>query len=365
MIFNRVKCLSVAVFSLLLMLFSNVAFANDEHAGGEPKVFDANKVIFGHVLDAHEFHFFDYTDSEGHLHPVTIPLPVILYSKERGWDVFMSSKLEHGHAVYNGYKLEDEKIYAVNEAGAIDESVKVYDLSITRNVAQMLLAIVVLVSVLISAANKYKKGIGRKTAPKGFQNALETVILFIRDEVAKPNLGSKYERYLPFLLSVFFFILINNIFGMIPGAANVSGNIVFTAVLGIISMLVINFSGNKHYWGHIFNPPVPGGVKAILVPVEILSIFTKPFSLIVRLFANILAGHIIIICLISLIFIFGNFGTAAGFGFAPVSIAFTIFIYMIEILVAFIQAYIFTNLTAVFLGGAIEEHHHEDGHAHH
>lgn len=366
MIFNRVKCLSVLAFSLILMLFSNVALANDEHAGGEePKVFDANKVIFGHVLDAHEFHFFDYTDSEGHKHAVTIPLPVILYSPQRGWDVFMSSKLEHGHAIYNGYKLEDEKIFAVNEAGVKDESVQVYDFSMTRNVAQMLLAIIVLLWLLISAANKYKKGIGRTTAPKGFQNVLETVIVFIRDEVAKPNLGAKYERYLPFLLSVFFFILVNNIFGLIPGAANVTGNIVFTGVLGIISMLVINFSGNKHYWGHIFNPPVPGGVKAILVPVEILSIFTKPFSLIVRLFANMLAGHIIIICLISLIFIFGNFGAGAGFGFSPISIAFTIFIYFIEILVAFIQAYIFTNLTAVFLGGAVEEHHHEEGHAGH
>src|SRR5690606_2481217 len=225
MILKRVKCLSVLAFSLILMLFSNVALANDEKAGS---TFDANKVIFGHVLDAHEFHFFDYTDSEGHKHAVTLGLPVILYSKERGLDVFMSSKFEHGHANYKGYAIEDEKIHAVNEAGVQDESIKVYDFSITRNVAQMLLAIFVSFFILISAANKYKKGIGRTTAPKGFQNALETVILFIRDEVAKPNLGAKYERFLPFLLSVFFFILINNIFGLIPGAANVSGNIVFT-----------------------------------------------------------------------------------------------------------------------------------------
>ncbi len=364
MILNRVKCLSVAAFSLLFVLFSNVALANDEHAGEEkPKVFDADKVIFGHVLDAHEFHFFDYADSEGHLHPVSLPLPIIVYSAERGFDMFMSSKFEHGHAAYNGYKIHDERIFAVNEAGEEDASVKVYDFSITRNVAQMLIAMTVLVWIMISAAKKYKKGIGRTSAPKGFQNALETAILFIRDEVAKPNLGAKYERFLPFLLSVFFFILINNIFGLIPGAANVTGNIVFTAVLGIISFFVINFNGSKSYWGHIFNPPVPTGINLILIPVEILGVFTKPFSLIVRLFANMLAGHIIIICLISLIFIFGNFGAAAGFGFAPVSIAFTIFIYFIEVLVAFIQAYIFTNLTAVFLGGAMEEHHHEE-HAH-
>jgi F-type H+-transporting ATPase subunit a len=167
-------------------------------------------------------------------------------------------------------------------------------------------------------------------------------------------------------LTVFFFILINNIFGLIPGSANVTGNIAFTAVLGTISLLVINFSGNKHYWGHIFNPPVPMGVKLIMIPVEILSIFTKAFALIIRLFANMLAGHIIIICLVSLIFIFSSISKVAGVGFSPISVAFAAFIYVIEILVAFIQAFIFTNLTAVFIGQAVEEgHHHEDDHTQH
>jgi F-type H+-transporting ATPase subunit a len=189
------------------------------------------------------------------------------------------------------------------------------------------------------------------------QNMMEPVITFIRDEVAKPNLGQKYEKYFPYLLSVFFFILINNIFGLIPGTANVTGNIAFTIVLGLISFLFIMFSANKHYWAHIFNPPVPGGIKAIMIPVEILSVFTKPFALIIRLFANMLAGHIIIICLISLIFIFANISTGIGWGFSPVSIAFATFIYLIELLVAFIQAFIFTNLTAVFIGQAIEEAH--------
>jgi F-type H+-transporting ATPase subunit a len=169
---------------------------------------------------------------------------------------------------------------------------------------------------------------------------------------------------MPLLLTIFFFILINNILGLIPGSANVTGNIAFTVVLGLVSFIVILFSGNKHYWSHIFWPPVPHGIKFIMIPVEILSIFTKPFSLIIRLFANMLAGHIIIICLISLIFIFAGLSKGVGLGFSPISIAFTVFIYFIEILVAFLQAFIFTNLTAVFIGQATEDGHHAADHDH-
>ncbi|RYG01914.1 MAG: ATP synthase F0 subunit A [Chitinophagaceae bacterium] len=370
MVVKRAKSLLAVVFSLGLILFSGVATAQHheaEKAPGEEHVekkgFDANKVIIEHVLDAHEFHFLSYKGSDGEEQHVTIPLPVILYSPQRGFTAFSSAKFHHGHEIHEGYQLHEGKIHAVTAEGAIDESVKVYDLSMTRNVVQMILALIVLVIVLLSVAGKYKRGVGVKKAPTGFQNAVEPVITFVRDEVAKPNLGSKYERYLPYLLTVFFFVLINNIFGLIPGSANVTGNIAFTAVLGVISFLVIVFSGNKHFWGHIFNPPVPGGVKLILIPVEILGVFTKPFALIIRLFANMLAGHIIITCLISLIFIFGGLSAAVGWGFSPVSIAFVVFIYVIEILVAFIQAFIFTNLTAVFIGQAIEEtHHHEEAH---
>jgi F-type H+-transporting ATPase subunit a len=230
-------------------------------------------------------------------------------------------------------------------------------------VVQMFIALGLLVLLMTSVAKRYKNGQGVTTAPKGMQNAIEPVVTFIRDEVAKPNIGHKYKRYMPLLLTIFFFILINNIFGLIPGAANVTGNIAFTAVLGIISFFVILFSANKHFWKHIFWPPVPHGIKLIMIPVEILSIFTKPFALIIRLFANMLAGHIIIICLISLIFIFGSMSTGIGWVFSPISIAFTVFIYMIEVLVGFIQAFIFTNLTAVFIGQAVEEGHHgeDDG----
>lgn len=324
--------------------------------GKEKGKFDANEVIFGHVLDAHEFHFLSYQGSDGEEHHVTIPLPVILYNPERGLSVFSSSNFHHGHETYDGYKLTGNKIVPV------DANEKVYDFSLTRNVIQMFLALIVLVWILLTIAKKYQRGEGVKTAPKGFQNALEPVITFIRDEVGKPNLGHNYKKYMPYLLTVFFFILINNIFGLIPGSANVTGNIAFTVVLGIISFIAILLSTNKHYWGHIFWPPVPHGVKPIMIIVEFLGVFTKPFALIIRLFANMVAGHIIIICLISLIFIFGAISSIAGWGFSPISIAFTIFIYFIEILVAFLQAYIFVNLTAVFIGQGFEGGHDDVDH---
>ncbi|MBV9986678.1 MAG: F0F1 ATP synthase subunit A [Chitinophagaceae bacterium] len=379
MALRRVKLALAAVFSVFSIFFSISLFAQEdthvrpkeEHGVTEDKheskkSFDAAEVIFGHILDNHEYHFTEYHDAEGNVHHVSIPLPIILYSKERGLTAFMSSRFEHGHADFNGYRIGDEKIVAVKEDGSVDEGVKVYDLSITRNVVQMSLALIILCWLMISIAKSYRKGLGVKTAPKGKQNLLEPVVIFVRDEVAKPNLGHKYEKYLPYLLTTFFFILINNIFGLIPGTANVTGNIAFTVVLGLISFVVILFSTNSHFWGHIFNPPgVPGFVKPILILVEFLGVFIKPFALIIRLFANMVAGHIIIICLISLIFIFGQMNSIAGWGTSPVAIAFTVFIYFIEVLVAFLQAFIFTNLTAVFIGSAFEGgHDHEGEHIH-
>jgi F-type H+-transporting ATPase subunit a len=255
------------------------------------------------------------------------------------------------------------RVIPVTADGKYDPSVSVYDVSLTRNVVQMLLALTLLVWIMIAIAKRYKRGEGVKTAPKGMQNLIEPIITFVRDEVAKPNLGHKYEKYLPYLLTVFFFILINNLFGLIPGSANVTGNIAVTVVLGLISFVVILFSSNRHYWGHIINPPgMPIGVKAILIPVEILSVFIKPFALIIRLFANMVAGHIIIICLVSLIFIFAGLNVYAGWGTSIFSIAFTVFIYFIEILVAFIQAFIFSMLTAVFVGQAFEGSHDDVDH---
>ncbi|HWH61744.1 MAG TPA: F0F1 ATP synthase subunit A [Ginsengibacter sp.] len=356
--FKWMKSLLVAALGLIMAFFSVSAFAqqNGETTTEPKKGFDANEVIFGHVKDAHEFHFLSYKGSDGEEHEASITLPVILYSPQKGFSVFMSSAFHHNETV-DGYKLEEGKIIPV------DSSVKVYDISLTRNVVQMIIALILFVWLMLAVAKKYRKGHGVISAPSGAQNAIEIVIEFIAEQVGKPYLGKRYVKYMPYLLTIFFFILINTFFGLIPGSANVTGNIAFTMILALISFVVILFSSNKHYWMHIINPSVPWGVKIILIPVEILGIFTKPFALMIRLFANMLAGHIIIICLISMIFIFGALNKGIGWGFAPVSLAFSIFIYFIEILVAFIQAFIFTNLTAVFIGQAMEGSHDapEDG----
>lgn len=366
----RAKCLLVAVSSLFICSFfmpvaaqqghttDTLVGATDDYEVEHAESFDPAKTIMDHIKDGHEFHFFTIGNFHG-----TIPLPVILYSPQRGLDVFMSSKFHHGEDAYKGYRIEYGKIVPVLEDGVTpDPTVAVYDFSLTRNVVQMFIALLVLVLLMSGIAKKYKKGEGTTSAPTGWQNAIEPVITFVRDDVAKPNLGRKYHKYLPYLLTLFFFILINNLFGLVPGAANVTGNISFTLVLGIISFVVIIFSTNTHFWGHIFWPPVPLFVKVILIPVELLGIFTKPFALIVRLFANMVAGHIIILSFISLIFIFGTMAAVAGWGFSPFSILFTVFMYFIELLVAFIQAFIFTNLTAVFIGQAFEGGHDDVDH---
>ncbi|HEY4063307.1 MAG TPA: F0F1 ATP synthase subunit A [Puia sp.] len=382
MVSRRLKSLLVAAFSLSSLFFSTMSRAQDstpvheETERKEAPKLDPAKIIFEHVGDSHEFHFFTL-----HKKPVSIPLPVILYSPEKGWSLFSASRFEHGSVVYDGYRLVDEeyaeehkldpaifktgRIYVADASGAPTASVKVYDLSLGRNAVQMLISVLLLIWIMGSVAGKYKNGKGVTSAPSGFQNAIEPVITFVRDEVGKSNLGNKYEKYMPLLLTIFFFILINSLIGLIPGTANVTGNIAFTGVLGIVSFIVIMFSTNKHYWGHIVNPPVPLGVKPIMVPVEIMGIFTKPFALIIRLFANMVSGHIIILSFICLIFIFGAMNTALGWGTSPFFVALAVFIYLIEILVAFIQAFIFANLTAVFIGQAFEGSHDAHGEGHH
>ena len=405
-----VKCLKhilVVLFAFFTIVTPSVIKAQDsahttevKHAENKEEGLDPAKIIMDHIQDAHEFHFFTIENKENKHESfhATIPLPIILYIPGKGLKMFSSSKFGHeGEEEYEGYRLYEGNIYskivlseklkfdsiskvaninkeeiskAESTFKAAELSNVVYDFSITKNVVQMIIALFVLVILLTGVAKKYKTGAGVKTAPKGWQNAIEPVVMFVRDEVAKPNLGGKYKKYLPYLLTVFFFILINNLFGLIPGSANVTGNIAFTVVLGVVSFVVILFSTNKHFWGHIFwFPGVPLLVRIfIMLPVELLGVFTKPFALIVRLFANMVAGHIIILSFISLIFIFGSMSAVAGWGFSPLSVAFAVFIYLIEIMVAFIQAFIFTNLTAVFIGQAFEgshDDHHDDAHAHH
>jgi F-type H+-transporting ATPase subunit a len=339
------------------------------HAEKEKKGFNAKEVILGHVKDAHDWHLMDLGST-----PITMPLPVIIYNTTRGFSVFSSSRFEHGHATYDGYRLvnahylhehglaaaqyPEGKVIAV-DANDMPTGEKIYDFSMTKNITSMIIAAIILVVLMLNVAKAYRIR-GSKQAPKGFQSLIEPVIIFMRDEVVKPNIpGKHYERFTPFILTIFFFILINNLMGLLPGSANVTGNLAVTAALAIISFIAILFSSNKHFWAHIFNPPVPLGVKFILAPVELIGVFTKPVSLAIRLFANILAGHIIILSIISLVFIFGSLNKAAGYGFLPITIVFNIVMMMLELLVAFIQAFIFANLTAVFIGQAMEGGHDE------
>jgi len=239
------------------------------------------------------------------------------------------------------------------------------DLSITRHLVFALIAVVLLLALFLPMAGRYKKGIGRTSAPRGvLQNMLETVVVYVRDEIAKPNLGDKHEKYLPYLLTLFFFILTCNLLGLVPFGATATANITTTAVLAIITFVVTQFAGTKDYWGHIFNPPgVPGFVKPILVPIEIMGLFTKPFALAVRLFANMTAGHLVILNLIGLIFIIGGMSATAGWLTSIPAVLLTLFVYCLELLVAFIQAYVFTVLSALFIGMATAEHAHDHDHS--
>lgn len=320
---------------------------HDEHASEE---FNAGDMIMHHISDAHDWHMWDWKGKA-----VSIPLPIIIYNTERGLSgPFSSARFEHGHAAYDGYKLDHGKI--VN-ADPNDHS-KFYDISITKNVVGMFVSILVLLLILFAVRKLYSKREGQ--APKGIQSVLEPLIIFLRDEVIKPSIGKGYERYMPLLLTIFFFIFANNLLGLIPffpGGANVTGNIAVTVVLAVIVFIITQVIATKDYWKHIFLPDVPKALYPILIPIEILGVFTKPIVLALRLFANITAGHIIILGFFSLIFIFGQMNAGGGFGAAAFSMAFSLFMSLLELLVAFLQAYVFTLLSALYFGMALEKHH--------
>jgi F-type H+-transporting ATPase subunit a len=325
---------------------------------GKSGVFNPGDFIFDHIKDAHEWHVLTIN----HRH-ISIPLPVILISRNLGLQIFMSYNFKHGEQDYRGFRLETSgenkgKILEVSDGS------KPLDLSITKNVAAMFFGIALIFWMFLSIGKMYRKN--PLKPPSGLQSFLEPVITFIRDDVAKPSIGPQYERYMPFLLTVFFFILINNMLGLIPippGGANLTGNIAVTMVLALFTFVITNVSGNKSYWKHIINTPgVPLWLKMPipLIPlVETIGVFTKPFVLMVRLFANITAGHIIALGFISLIYIFGEMSSGLAYGVSIVSIAFNIFMLFLELLVAFIQAFVFTFLSAIYFGLAIEEHHEE------
>jgi len=348
---------------------------SEEHTGDkvpetvsqEEGEFQAGEYIMEHVTDSYEWHI--TTVGETH---ISIPLPVILYSKHpelhegKRFFAFMSTKFHHGHADYNGFRISSGKtnkgmIVELDGQGA--ELGRPLDFSMTKTVTGALLTALLVVWIFLSVAKSARRNKGR--APRGLQNLFEPVILFVRDEVARPVIGEKnYERFMPFLLTLFFFILINNLTGLIPifpFGANVTGNISVTLVLALFTFLITFISGNRHYWKDILNPDVPLPLKfpVPLMPIlEILGMFTKPFVLMIRLFANMLAGHMILTVFISLIFVFvGVLGPVAGMVISPISVGLSIFILLLDILVSFIQAYVFTLLSALYFGMATAEHH--------
>lgn len=263
-----------------------------------------------------------------------------------------------------GEQVESEAPYDAHLVATGGAEVLV-DFSVSRHLVFIFITIGLLLLLFLPMAGKYKRGIGRTSAPRGrLQNTLETLVVYVRDEIARPNLGDKTNKYLPYLLTVFFFILIANLLGLVPFGATATANLTVTAVLAIFTFVITQFAGTKDYWMHILWPPgIPWFVKPILVPIEIMGLFTKPFALAVRLFANMTAGHLVILNLIGLIFIVGGISTAAGYGASIPALALTLFVYALELLVAFIQAYVFTILSALFIGMATAEHEHDHDHA--
>jgi F-type H+-transporting ATPase subunit a len=404
MIYNRI----ILLFSAAVLGFTSPAFAGGD--GHESGPYDAVGTVMNHIADANEFHIWK---------GVHIPLPCFLYAPDHGWTIMSSGAFDHGHQAVDKYVINHGRVnrisdasfpmgqvhidgivakkdtllqggkekvkdvyYAVHEGkeyrldapSTLDGGVlgggitSFYDFSITKNVATMILASILLFLVFSAVSKGYRENNGK--APRGIQNFVEPIFMFIRDEVTRPMIGEKhYERFQPFIMTLFFFILFSNLLGLIPffpGSANVTGNLAVTLTLAVFTFLVTNLNGNKHYWEHIFwMPGIPAWVKIVLTPVEILGLVIKPFSLMIRLFANISAGHIIILSLIGLMFIFGNNGESVGGSIAGGLIGglFTAFMNLIELLVAFLQAFIFSILTASYIGGAVDEgHHHEEAH---
>ncbi|MCG8696471.1 MAG: F0F1 ATP synthase subunit A [Bacteroidales bacterium] len=364
-----IKKVGILVVFIATQLFTPQAWASpgeehhEEHGGHEK--FDPGSFLFDHIKDAHDWHILSFHTKDGKEKHISIPLPIIVYSKEQGLVVFMSSKFHHGHASFKNFKLHTSGEYKgkITETLADGTVVLPFDVSITKNIAALFFGIFLLLWVFIKAGNMYKnRGI---KAPKGIQSFVEPVILFIRDEVAIPSIGKKqYEKFMPYLLTVFFFIWFNNMLGLVPippGGANLTGNIAVTLVLASFTFIITTVRGNKNYWKHIFNTPgVPTWLKLpipIMPAIEFIGMLTKPFVLMVRLFANITAGHFIALGFLTLIFLFGEMNAYLGYGVSLVSVFFLIFMTFLELLVAFIQAYVFTFLSALYFGMAVEEHH--------
>ena len=368
--------LNLSLKSLFIMMYIAFASVGVKAGGGaHEEKFNAKEMIMHHVMDAHEWHIMGPAHGEG---SVSIYLPILLI--DGGFKAFSSSNFYHGEektytdpttgksvhymvSLDKGYGLFHEKIYKLNEFGELDFdtalhpiNAKPLDLSITKNVLSLIFG-ALLIFIIMFAVAKFYKTRGHAESPKGIAKFLEPIILMVRDNIAKSNIDEhKYEKYVPYLLTIFFFIWFNNMLGLIPiipGGANLTGNISVTFFLALCTLLVTVFSGNKNYWKHIFaTPGVPVPLLIIMVPIELVGVLTKPFALMIRLFANITAGHIIILSLIAIIFV----NKSAAWG--GLSVPMALFISVLELLVAFLQAYLFAMLSALFIGAAVEEAHH-------
>lgn len=333
-----------------------------EQEEAQKEGFELGKLIIEHITDSYEYHIFSIGS-----HHLTVSLPVILYDRGH-WVTFWSSEFHHHQGIYKGYYIAEDgknlgRIVRMNAEGK--EVRPQLDISVTRTVGTLILNSVVLILIFVSLANVYRRRKG--VAPKGFQSLMEPLIVFIRDDVAKASINEKhYERFTPFLLTLFFFIFLNNLLGIIPffpWSVGVTANIAVTGVMALIVFIITTVNGNKHYWTDIFNTPgVPWWLKfpiPLMPLVEVMGLFIKPIVLMIRLFANMIAGHTAIMGFVALIFIFAKFSVGLGYGVSVVSVLFSIFLDLLEVLVALIQAYVFTILSALYFGMAVErpEHH--------
>ncbi|MEQ8555899.1 MAG: F0F1 ATP synthase subunit A [Cyclobacteriaceae bacterium] len=344
--YTRFKALKISLLAVFVFIIStgSLKAAADPASEGDHGSFNPGAFIDHHIKDSHSWEI---------THGVTVPLPIIVYSEEKGLDIFMSSNFQNEHhepVPYKGYVMDHDHITL--EGGA-----NVLDFSITKNVLFLFINSIILILLFMAVAKSYKKD--PLKAPKGLQSFFEPIIIFVRDDIVKPNIGPKYERYLPYMLTLFFFIWFGNMLGLLPGAANLTGNIAVTMVLAVFSWVITVSTGNRAYWSHIFDPlgsSMGWGGKfflyLILWPIEIIGIFTKPFSLMIRLFANITAGHVIILSILSLTFI------AESFAVGILSAVFATVMNMLELFVAILQAYVFTLLSSMYFGEAVQEVEH-------
>jgi len=363
-IFPKIFCLiALLVFMSGTSILANSSASSTQQPGEK---IDVKELILSHLADSYEWHITKVGDTH-----LAIPLPVILYSTTSGFHIFSSSVFHHD-PIYKGFFIAKEGEYKgkILEKTTLGAEVRPYDFSITKVAFSLIFNSALLIFIIMYVARSYRKGVYE--SKKGFLGFMEMFIMNINDDVIKPCIGKDYKRFSPYLLTVFFFVFINNLMGLVPlfpGGANVTGNIAVTFVLAICTFVIVQVFGTKEYWREIFWPDVPLWLKVpipLMPVIELVGVFTKPFALMIRLFANILAGHSIVLGLTALIFVTVSLGQAMNTSMTVVSVIFTVFIDFVELLVSYIQAYVFTMLSAVFIGLArVEPHHHkapEDGH---